>query len=110
MSAAALALLLAAAVAHATWNYLSKGARNDIGFLFAFNLFAVVFWLPIGIVAYAWIRPDLGWDAVLWIVVSGLLNLLYFVLLTQGYRFGDLSLVYPLAREQDRRSRWSARS
>ena len=98
MSAAALALLLAAAVAHATWNYLSKGARNDIGFLFAFNLCAVAFWLPIGIVAYAWLQPDLGWDAALWIVVSGLLNLLYFVLLTQGYRFGDLSLVYPLAR------------
>jgi hypothetical protein len=34
MPAAALALLLAAAVAHATWNYFAKGATNDLAFNF----------------------------------------------------------------------------
>jgi drug/metabolite transporter (DMT)-like permease len=32
------------------------------------------------------------------VVGSGVLHLAYFLLLGQGYRFGDLSLVYPLAR------------
>jgi len=98
MPVAALALLLGAAVAHATWNYMAKGARNDLAFLFAFNLCAEFIYLPLAVGVYLWMRPTLGWDALLFIGVSGALNMLYFVLLTQGYRVGDLSLVYPLAR------------
>ena len=39
-----------------------------------------------------------GWIALGFIAGSAALHLAYFLLLQQGYRIGDLSLVYPLAR------------
>ena len=98
MPVVALALLLAAAVTHATWNYIAKGAQGSMALNFAFCLVAAVVYLPLGIAAYLWTQPSLGWDALLFVAVSGTLNAAYFVLLTEGYKEGDLSLVYPLAR------------
>ncbi|HZP57624.1 MAG TPA: EamA family transporter [Dehalococcoidia bacterium] len=98
MPAAAVGLLLAAAVAHATWNFLAKGATGTVAFTFAFTSLAQVVYLPLAIVVLAWTGQDLGPKAWLFMGVSGALNLVYFVLLIEGYRTGDLSLVYPLAR------------
>lgn len=98
MPVAALALLLTAAAAHAGWNFAAKGARSSLPFIFAFALVSEVVYLPLAIGAYLWIRPDFGWEALLFVSVSGLLNIGYFVLLAEGYRWGDLSIVYPLAR------------
>src|SRR5437868_8382331 len=98
MPAAAIALLLTAAVAHATWNYLAKGATGSIAFTFVFTALAQILYLPLAILAYVWTRQDLGAEAWGFVAVSGALNLVYFVLLLEGYRSGDLSLVYPLAR------------
>jgi drug/metabolite transporter (DMT)-like permease len=98
MPAAALALLLVAAVAHATWNYLAKGATGSVAFTFAFTVLAQVIYLPVAIVAFAITRPSLGPEVWLFVGVSGLLNVVYFILLIEGYQTGDLSLVYPLAR------------
>ena len=94
----AVALLLGAAVAHATWNYVAKGANSSAAFMFVFCAFAAVVYLPIAAGVFIYTRPSLGLDAVLFVVVSGALNALYFFLLSEGYRYGDLSLVYPLAR------------
>ncbi len=98
MSGAALALLIVAALAHASWNYLAKGATGSVTFTFAFTALAQVIFLPLEAAALIWTRQPL--DATFWlfIVVSGALNLVYFVLLIEGYSTGDLSLVYPLAR------------
>jgi drug/metabolite transporter (DMT)-like permease len=98
MSAVALALLLSAAVAHATWNYFAKGATGSVAFVFAFCVVAEIVYLPLAIGVYLWARPELGPEAWLWVAVSGGLNVAYFLLLSEGYRTGDLSLVYPLAR------------
>ncbi|MBI2723577.1 MAG: EamA family transporter [Chloroflexi bacterium] len=98
MPALAVALLLGAAVAHATWNYLAKGARGDAAFMFAFALCAEVVYLPIAVIAFVITGQDLGWKPLVFVTVSGGLNAGYFLLLSQGYRVGDLSLVYPLAR------------
>jgi drug/metabolite transporter (DMT)-like permease len=94
----ALALLLAAAVAHATWNYLAKGSTGSMALTFAFAAFAELVYLPLAVAVFLWTRPSLGWDALLFVGVSGALNAAYFVLLSEGYKHGDLSLVYPLAR------------
>ena len=94
----ALALLLAAAVAHATWNYFAKGATGSVAFTFAFAACAEVVYLPLAVAVFLITRPSLGLDALLFVVVSGTLNIGYFFLLTEGYKAGDLSLVYPLAR------------
>ena len=98
MPAAALALLLVAAVAHATWNYFAKGVRGSLAFTFAATTLAQVVYLPIAIVAFVITRPSLGPEVWIWVTVSGALNAVYFVLLIEGYRVGDLSLVYPIAR------------
>jgi drug/metabolite transporter (DMT)-like permease len=93
-----LALVLAAAVAHASWNFFAKGARGSVAFTFTMAVSAEVVYLPLAVGVYLWTRPSLGWDALLFVGVSGALNAAYFLLLTEGYRLGDLSLVYPLAR------------
>ncbi|HEX5478440.1 MAG TPA: EamA family transporter [Dehalococcoidia bacterium] len=98
MPAAALALLLVAAVAHATWNFFAKGVRGSLAFTFAATTLAQIVYLPIAIVAFAVTRPSLGPEVWLFVIVSGALNAVYFVLLIEGYREGDLSLVYPIAR------------
>jgi drug/metabolite transporter (DMT)-like permease len=43
-------------------------------------------------------RPQLGWPALIFVAVAVGLQTLYFATLTAGYRAGDLSLVYPIAR------------
>lgn len=98
MPAGAVALILAAAVAHASWNYFAKGAQSSASFIFAFCAVAVATYLPIGAIYYVIARPSPGPEALLWVAVSGLLNTAYFIFLSEGYRHGDLSLVYPLAR------------
>lgn len=98
MPALAVALLLAAAVAHATWNYVAKGANGGYPFIFAFSVCSELVYLPLTIGVLLWARPDLGPDLALFAVVSGALHAAYFLLLNEGYRAGDLSVVYPLAR------------
>ena len=41
----AVALLLGAAVAHATWNYVAKGAQSSASFMFVFCTFAAIVWM-----------------------------------------------------------------
>lgn len=98
MPAAALALLLAAAFGHATWNFLAKGARNDAAFQFTYVIVSLVAYAPVVVIACIVSPPDIGWEAVAFMAVSGFLHIGYYFLLTSGYRVGDLSLVYPLAR------------
>jgi drug/metabolite transporter (DMT)-like permease len=98
MPAAAVALLIAAAFGHATWNYLAKGARNDASFTLAFVLASTVFYLPVAVLAWFADPIDLGWRGAGFIAASACIHVAYYVLLTRGYRDGDLSVVYPLAR------------
>lgn len=101
VSLTTLALVLASAAIHATWNLWAKqvGPAARTGTLM---------WLLVAIsaVAYApfallfaarsgW-RPDAA--ALVLVVGSGLIHVVYFWLLLRGYRHGDLSLVYPVAR------------
>lgn len=98
MPIAALALLLTAALGHATWNYLAKGARNDLAFTFAFLLCSVAVYLPLNIAVLLFADPELTWKGGGFVAVSAFFHIAYYFMLTQGYRVGDLSLVYPLAR------------
>jgi drug/metabolite transporter (DMT)-like permease len=45
-----------------------------------------------------WSKPSIGLPELAVIVATIVVHLIYFLLLQQGYRVGDLSLVYPLAR------------
>ncbi|MEN3273432.1 MAG: hypothetical protein V7636_2193 [Actinomycetota bacterium] len=97
MSVVAIGLILCAAVAHATWNVLMKRAEGGPAFLFVAGWYAAALWAPLGI-GFA-IACDASLQSILLaVVVSGCFHLTYFLTLQRGYRAGDLSLVYPLAR------------
>jgi drug/metabolite transporter (DMT)-like permease len=98
MSLVALLLLLGAALSHATWNYIAKGARNSLALTFAIVVCSVVLYFPVALAVFVWTQPSLDARALGFMLVSGLLHTVYFYLLNQGYRVGDLSLIYPLSR------------
>jgi drug/metabolite transporter (DMT)-like permease len=94
----ALALVLVAALAHAAWNVLAKTAAGGAAFVWLFSTAAAVLWAPVAAVALVVAPGSFGIEGLGFVVGSGALHALYFVLLQRGYREGDLSLVYPLAR------------
>jgi drug/metabolite transporter (DMT)-like permease len=95
----ALGLVVLAALAHAAWNVLAKTAAGGATFVWLFSALAAVIWLPIAAAALV-VDPGhpVGLEGLAFMAGSGALHALYFVLLQRGYRDGDLSLVYPLAR------------
>jgi drug/metabolite transporter (DMT)-like permease len=98
VSAFTLTIVLLASVFHATWNLLAKRAGGGIAFIWLYFAISTTGYVPIVIIAYALVHPHLVWLDWLFIVGNGVTHLVYFVLLQRGYREGDLSLVYPLAR------------
>ena len=98
MTELALALVLASAVAHASWNLIAKRASGGPVFNWLFDTFSVLVCLPLLALQVLLQPPRLGPTEWLFIVGSAVLHLAYFLLLGAGYRVGDLSLVYPLAR------------
>jgi drug/metabolite transporter (DMT)-like permease len=98
MTYLALALVLAAACSHATWNFLVKRVNGGPELVWLFSVFSVLIYFPVAVGAVVIQRPVLGWVEIAFCVGSALLHMAYFLLLQQGYRHGDLSLVYPTAR------------
>lgn len=98
MTPFALSLVLAAAVCHASWNFLVKRINGGPELVWLFSLIAAPLYLPIAIGAFMLQQPVLGWTELAFCLGSALLHMAYFLLLQQGYRHGDLSLVYPTAR------------
>ena len=98
MTGLALALLLAAAFIHASWNLLAKRASGDVTFTWLFAVWSVALYAPLAAAVIFWRQAQIGLTEIGFMAGSALLHTGYFVLLNQGYRFGDLSLVYPLAR------------
>jgi drug/metabolite transporter (DMT)-like permease len=102
MTAAVLALVLIAAVLHAVWNVLAKRAQPASATVFVWlcSALGAILYVPAVAVLLLVAPPhhpftlvDVGF-----VVVTAAFHIAYFVLLQRGYRDGDLSLVYPLAR------------
>jgi drug/metabolite transporter (DMT)-like permease len=98
MSAFALALVLTAAVLHATWNYLLKRSGGGTAFVWLFATLSAVIYAPLAAGVLWWTGAALAWEGLALIVASAVIHTAYYLLLDRGYRSGDLSLVYPLAR------------
>ena len=101
MSLTALALVLASALLHATWNLFAKragGSTRGAPFVLAFSLLTAILWAPLVISQGAWRLAGVSSAGWLAIVGSAVIHVGYFLALQRGYRVGDLSLVYPLAR------------
>jgi drug/metabolite transporter (DMT)-like permease len=97
VSALAFGLVLSAAVGHATWNLVAKRSGGAIEFIWLFTAVSSVLLLVPAIVVVVE-HPVHGAAPALFIVGSGVLHIVYFVLLQAGYRAGDMSIVYPSAR------------
>jgi drug/metabolite transporter (DMT)-like permease len=96
VSGLALALVLVAACIHASWNLLAKQAGDKLAFLWCSALVSAVLYLPIGLwLLLAYPVPPEGWAI---IAASSVLEGAYYWGLAQAYRYGDLSLVCPIAR------------
>ena len=95
----ALALVLVAAVLHASWNLLLKGARGDaVSVSWLTATLATVIYTPLALL----LQGDTlaHWSSGVWlaVLVSAVVHVAYFIALQRGYRAADLSVVYPLAR------------
>lgn len=98
MTALALALIFGSAILHATWNLLAKRAAGGVEFVWLIALTVTVCYAPL-LAVYVWLeRPSFTLQHALLAAGSAIIHVAYFVSLQRGYRAGDLSLVYPLAR------------
>jgi drug/metabolite transporter (DMT)-like permease len=93
VSTAALIFVLTSAALHALWNALVAGARDTHATTaVALTAGALLFAIP---AALTWDVDAQAWP---YIVASGALELLYFVLLAAAYSRADYTFVYPIAR------------
>lgn len=98
MTALALVLVLVSAVLHASWNLVAKRSAAGQPFLFITYVFGALAYLPFAVAILVMLQPRLGWITVAFVAMAIVLQTVYFTTLTAGYRAGDLSLVYPIAR------------
>lgn len=98
MTTFALSLILAAAFVHAGWNYFLKRSGGGTVFVWLFASLSALIYAPLAAFIIWWQKPDLGWMHFALMFASAVLHTAYYLLLDRGYRSGDLSVVYPLAR------------
>ena len=98
MNATTLALVLAGAVCHALWNILAKRTAGGLVFVWLFGCVSVAAAAPVALWAW-WVHPQ-TFDAWMWLaaLTSGLVHVVYSLVLQRGYRVGDFAVVYPVAR------------
>lgn len=92
-------LVLLSGVLHVTWNVRVKTGRDPL------EATSVAVWTATAVLVVptlvGWVglgRPPVTAEMAVLIVASGLVGTIYFTLLSEAYRRGDLSLVYPTAR------------
>jgi drug/metabolite transporter (DMT)-like permease len=98
MTLGALILILAAAFIHASWNLLNKRASGHVTFTWLVAVLSAIFYTPVALAVIFVTHLEIGVVELGLMAGSAALHSAYFILLNQGYRIGDLSLVYPLAR------------
>jgi len=98
MTPLALGIILVAAFTHATWNYAAKRSGGGLPFVWLTGLVSLCFYVPLSAAYVLWRSPGFPAGAGLVVLGSGLIKMAYALLLQRGYRHGDFSLVYPLAR------------
>jgi drug/metabolite transporter (DMT)-like permease len=98
MTGLAIALVLAAASIHASWNYLLKKSGGGIGFVWTFAVLSSLIYAPLAVGVVVYQHFQISAEALAYLLASAILHTAYYLLLDRGYRHGDLSVVYPLAR------------
>ncbi len=97
MTPFAIALVTVSAFIHAFWNLLGKRQNPSVAFFFVASVFAAICFSPLLLVyrnTFALI-PGRVW---IWLGLTALFELIYYIGLAGAYRHGDMSVAYPLAR------------
>src|SRR5437763_14139515 len=96
---AAVLLVVAAAFAHAGWNFFAKRAGSGgAAFVWLTAACSALLYLPLAALSLVLTAAPPLSVGLLGVVVSATLHLGYSLLLQRGYAVGDMSVVYPLAR------------
>lgn len=98
MSVLALGLIVISAFMHATWNYLAKQSGGGFSFVWLYTLVGTVVYIPAVAVVFMVQDVSIGWMEAAFILGSGIIHIAYALTLQKGYKIGDFSLVYPVAR------------
>jgi drug/metabolite transporter (DMT)-like permease len=93
MSIPVFAMVLGAALVHATWNALVKSYEDRPGLIKI--MFATQFTVSICLTPFVAVPAPASWP---YLIASAVLGTGYMVFLNWAYRTGDLSHVYPFAR------------
>jgi len=96
MTGSALALVIGAAALHSAWNALAKRGRDQLAFLWSSVSLATLLLLPFAL--WQLRAQGLSPTARPYVIATIILHALYFYALGRSYRFGEFSLVYPIAR------------
>ncbi len=96
MTIAALGLVLASALCHASWNFLLKRSEHKIAFLGLAGTIGAGTLLGPAIIVIA--TKGIGWSGIALGFVTICLHGVYGLTLARGYQLGDLSSVYPVSR------------
>lgn len=91
-------MVLASAAMHATWNFIVRSSKGNVALLPVARLSGSLVLMPFGI-AFSDGTTQLGSPyAWLCIAATGIIHFAYRAGLGYGYRAGDISVVYPIAR------------
>jgi drug/metabolite transporter (DMT)-like permease len=92
----AIFLVLLSTFLHAGWNLILRNQRSDATFL---QITVVTSVIGLGPVLLAELGPEPMlvhvWG---YLIIAGIFQAIYYLGLTQGYRHGDFTIVYPIAR------------
>ena len=98
MSLSAFLLVAFASLAHATWNFLAKRAAHSKHLIWFSSTTEALLFAPVAVWVLTRSWSSLGLPAAGFLLATGVLHLLYTDSLLRGYRAGDLTVVYPMAR------------
>ena len=97
MSALAIALVLISALFHALRSLFTKESGDKQIFLWLYSIVALLFFSPL--FCYFFYRVGITEpEAYVWCIGSGFIHFIYWLFLTNSYKKGDLSHVYPIMR------------
>lgn len=98
MSLLAFGLIIISACMHATWNYLAKRSKGGTAFVWLYTAISAIIYAPFVTFLLIYQEINIGWIGVGMIAGSAVIHLAYSLTLQKGYRVGDFSLIYPIAR------------
>lgn len=97
MSLTAIFIVLLSALTHASWNLFGKSVSPSGAFFWHSTFWGGLLSLPV--LLWYWDVLSLFTVDIWWLIVlTGLFQALYLSTLAAAYRYGDMSVVYPMAR------------